>query len=97
MAVWGAPRGSPRDPLNAVKACLEMRKALNDLNKRRIEKNLSPVLIGMEIGGNGKFRTGLYILVFPYTLFSTSQLNSPTIQQKLLALIISTLHIIFSN
>lgn len=47
MAVWGAPHGSPRDAQNAVRACLEMRKALAELNQKRILRNQPPLFIGM--------------------------------------------------
>ncbi|MEY4616427.1 MAG: hypothetical protein RJB66_1387 [Pseudomonadota bacterium] len=47
MAVWGAPKGSNRDAQNAVRACLEMRKALNELNQKRIRRDQPPILIGM--------------------------------------------------
>lgn len=47
MAVWGAPHSSGRDVQNAVKACLEMRQALNELNDKRIERGQQPLMIGM--------------------------------------------------
>lgn len=47
MAVWGAPQGTKRDAHKAVKACLEMRKALADLNEKRIARNHPPINIGM--------------------------------------------------
>jgi adenylate cyclase len=47
MAVWGAPKTTPRDAQNAVRACLEMRKSLAELNERRIQKGQPPILIGM--------------------------------------------------
>lgn len=47
MAVWGAPRGSARDAHKAVKACLEMRQALAELNEVRIARNQPPIQIGM--------------------------------------------------
>lgn len=47
MAVWGAPRSSDRDAHNAVRACLEMRKALEKLNEVRISRNQPPINIGM--------------------------------------------------
>lgn len=47
MAVWGTPKGTPDDARNAVMACLEMRKGLDELNSRRIERGLSPIMIGM--------------------------------------------------
>ncbi|MGE3760073.1 MAG: adenylate/guanylate cyclase domain-containing protein, partial [Pseudobdellovibrionaceae bacterium] len=47
MAVWGAPKSSKRDCTNAVRACLEMRVALEELNKKRSERGQDPILIGM--------------------------------------------------
>lgn len=47
MAVWGAPKTGEQDTFNAVKACLEMRKALVDLNAARAERNEEPIKIGM--------------------------------------------------
>jgi adenylate cyclase len=47
MAVWGAPQSSPKDAHNAVKACLEMRKALESLNETRIARGQPPISIGM--------------------------------------------------
>lgn len=47
MAVWGVPASTPKDAHNAVKACLEMRKALAELNERRMTRSESPIQIGM--------------------------------------------------
>ncbi len=47
MAVWGAPKSGENDAANAVKACIEMRKALVSFNERRIAKGQPPVMIGM--------------------------------------------------
>ncbi|XGC81738.1 adenylate/guanylate cyclase domain-containing protein [Bdellovibrio bacteriovorus] len=47
MAVWGAPKSSDRDAHNAVRACLEMRRALEGLNERRIAREQPPINIGM--------------------------------------------------
>lgn len=47
MAVWGAPHSSGRDTQNAVNACLEMRKALLELNQKRESKGQPPLMIGM--------------------------------------------------
>ena len=49
MAVFGAPKGSARDPFNTLKACLEMRKALDELNRKRIAKGSPPIMIGMGV------------------------------------------------
>jgi adenylate cyclase len=47
MAVWGAPKSTPRDAHNALRACLEMRKALAELNAKRIARGQNPINIGM--------------------------------------------------
>lgn len=47
MAVWGAPNGTERDPQNAVRACLEMRQALEELNKMREARGHVPLKIGI--------------------------------------------------
>lgn len=47
MAVWGAPKETEYDAMNAVRACLEMRKGLEELNKKRIERGDPPIAIGM--------------------------------------------------
>jgi adenylate cyclase len=49
MAVWGAPTSSGNDAMNAVKACIEMRIALNELNKRRAVRDETPIKIGIGI------------------------------------------------
>ena len=47
MAVWGAPQTTAEDSINAVRACLEMRIALDELNKERLERGQVPIMIGM--------------------------------------------------
>lgn len=47
MAVWGAPKTSPDDTVNALRACIEMRKALVILNDKRAARNQEPIKIGM--------------------------------------------------
>ncbi|RYG54644.1 adenylate/guanylate cyclase domain-containing protein, partial [bacterium] len=47
MAVWGAPNSSGDDQNFALKACLEMRVALGELNKRRLSIGQSAIMIGM--------------------------------------------------
>jgi adenylate cyclase len=49
MAVWGAPHTGENDTINAVHACLEMRVALDELNKVRASRNQSPILMGMGV------------------------------------------------
>lgn len=47
MAVWGAPHSSEKDTQNALTACLEMRKALAELNALRQTRGQSNIMIGM--------------------------------------------------
>ncbi|KYG61578.1 adenylate cyclase [Bdellovibrio bacteriovorus] len=47
MAVWGAPQGTQKDAHNAVRACLEMRRSLEKLNEKRINRGQPPINIGM--------------------------------------------------
>lgn len=47
MAIWGAPKGSDQDSHNALRACLEMRRGLNELNEKRIARGENPIMIGM--------------------------------------------------
>jgi adenylate cyclase len=49
MAIWGAPNQTDRDPQSAVKACLEMRSALEKLNELRAERGKSAIKIGMGV------------------------------------------------
>lgn len=47
MAVWGAPNPSDRDSHNAVKACMEMRTALEKLNQTRSGRGQPPLKMGI--------------------------------------------------
>lgn len=47
MAVWGTPTSTGDDAFMAVKACLEMRKGLLDLNQLRLSRGEEPLKIGM--------------------------------------------------
>lgn len=47
MAIWGAPKSSDRDCHQALRACLEMRKALETLNESRIARGQPAINIGM--------------------------------------------------
>jgi adenylate cyclase len=47
MAVWGAPTPTPEDTSKALKACLEMRQGLWELNKKREARGHEPLIIGM--------------------------------------------------
>jgi adenylate cyclase len=47
MAVWGTPQTTGDDAYNAVKACLEMRLGLLQLNETRKARGEEPIKIGM--------------------------------------------------
>lgn len=47
MAVWGAPKGTEQDTENALRACIEMRRSLVELNDRRKARGQDPILIGI--------------------------------------------------
>jgi hypothetical protein len=47
MALWGVPIGGPNDAENAVRACIEMRQALAELNALRLSRGQSELRIGM--------------------------------------------------
>ena len=47
MAVWGTPKATERDTQNAIKASIEMRKALEKLNELRASRNQVPIKIGI--------------------------------------------------
>jgi len=47
MAVWGAPVPFEDKELRGVKAALEMQKALGQYNKSRIDKNQTPITMGI--------------------------------------------------
>lgn len=47
MAIWGAPKTSDRDPHNALRACIEMRRGLDTLNEARIARGEPALMIGM--------------------------------------------------
>lgn len=47
MAVWGAPKETEYDAMNAVRACIEMRKGLEELNHKRMARGDVPIAIGM--------------------------------------------------
>ncbi|MEW6355383.1 MAG: adenylate/guanylate cyclase domain-containing protein [Planctomycetota bacterium] len=47
LATWGAPLERPTDPLNAVKAALEMREALGALMESRQKRGLKTFAIGI--------------------------------------------------
>lgn len=47
MAIWGAPKSTGDDAYQAVMACIEMRIALDELNKKRRARGDVPIKIGM--------------------------------------------------
>lgn len=47
MAIWGAPKSSSQDAQKALRACLEMRRGLSDLNEKRIARGEPAIMIGM--------------------------------------------------
>ncbi len=49
MAVWGAPIPFEDKELRAVKAALEMQEVLGKFNRARVEKNLTPLTMGVGI------------------------------------------------
>jgi adenylate cyclase len=49
MAVWGVPKGGEQDPFSAVRAGLEMRRGLEDLNRLRAERGQTPIRFGAGI------------------------------------------------
>lgn len=49
MAVWGVPHSKPHDGQRALKACLEMRIALNELNEKRLARGEAALWVGMAL------------------------------------------------
>ncbi len=49
MVIWGAPVAHPDDPQRAIRAALEMNKALEKYNAERRQKGLAPIAIGIGI------------------------------------------------
>ncbi len=49
MAIWGAVKKEDDDPYQCVKACIEMRQALAELNEKRIARGKTPIKIGIGI------------------------------------------------
>lgn len=47
MAVWGAPKSSARDAHDALRACIDMRLALDKLNEKRLARGQNAINIGM--------------------------------------------------
>ena len=49
MALWGAPATHQDDPIRAVQSSLEQMERLGQFNRQRIERNQSPLAIGIGI------------------------------------------------
>ncbi|MCB0393906.1 MAG: HAMP domain-containing protein [Bdellovibrionales bacterium] len=49
MAIWGAVHPTEQDPFNCVKACIEMRQAVAELNEIRLGRGQTPIKIGMGV------------------------------------------------
>lgn len=49
MAVWGAPKSTGKDSYWCIKAALEMRTALAELNEKRKARSQIPIMIGMGV------------------------------------------------
>jgi len=49
MALWGAPVRHPDDALRSVQCALEQVEVLGQFNRRRMEKNLAPLAVGIGI------------------------------------------------
>ncbi|APR84028.1 Adenylate cyclase [Minicystis rosea] len=49
MALWGAPVAHPDDAIRSVSCALEMGEVLGQFNRRRIEKDLAPLAVGIGI------------------------------------------------
>jgi adenylate cyclase len=49
MAIWGAPVSAPDDAIRSVDCALEMGQALGAFNRRRLEKDQSPLAVGVGI------------------------------------------------
>jgi adenylate cyclase len=49
MALWGAPVIHPDDAIRSVHCALEMGEVLGDFNRKRLERDLAPLAIGIGI------------------------------------------------
>ena len=49
MAIWGAPVAHPDDVVRSVSCALEMGEVLGHFNRRRLEKDLVPLAVGVGI------------------------------------------------
>ena len=49
MAIWGAPVAHPDDVVRSISCALEMGEVLGHFNRRRLEKDLAPLAVGIGI------------------------------------------------
>ncbi|MFO0756445.1 MAG: adenylate/guanylate cyclase domain-containing protein [Byssovorax sp.] len=49
MALWGAPVVHPDDAIRSVSCALEMGEVLGEFNRKRLEKDLAPLAVGIGI------------------------------------------------
>ncbi len=49
MAIWGAPATHPDDAVRSVQSALDQMEALGTFNRKRLERNLPPLAIGIGI------------------------------------------------
>ena len=49
MAVWGAPALHPDDPIRSVQSALEQMEVLGSFNRKRMDRSLPPLAIGIGI------------------------------------------------
>ncbi|MBS1983819.1 MAG: HAMP domain-containing protein [Bdellovibrionales bacterium] len=89
MAVWGMPTPNPeRDAENSVRAALEMREKLVELNKKRIARGQNPIAIGMGlnsgevIAGNIGSQSRMEYTVIGDTVNTASRMESLTKELK---------------
>jgi adenylate cyclase len=84
MAVWGAPTSTGKDCYWCIKACLEMREALEKLNAQRLQRGHSPLMIGMgvhfgpAISGTIGSQERMEYTVIGDTVNQTSRIESST-------------------
>lgn len=49
LATWGVPKAGPNDPINALRAAIDIRQAIQRLNGQRIANSEFPIQVGMGI------------------------------------------------
>ncbi|MEN9835489.1 MAG: hypothetical protein RL011_1682, partial [Pseudomonadota bacterium] len=84
MAVWGAPQSTGDDTYHAVRAAIDMRLALADLNKVRISRGEEPIMIGIglhfgdAISGTIGSENRMEYTVIGNTVNTTSRIEAST-------------------